>query len=115
MGLGCQPGELSFPEHIKVRPPRGEIERRAMALFEDNTQVFIVRVWLERREIEGAKVKWRGVIEHVPSGERRYLKDLDDILVFIRPYLKGMRVNFGVDWRLRQWLKRCRINPKSQT
>jgi hypothetical protein len=106
MGLGCQPGELSFPEHIKVRPPRGEIERRAMALFEDNTQVFIVRVWLERREMEGAKVEWRGVIEHVPSGERRYLRDLEDILAFIVPYLGGVGVKFDLCWRMRQWLRR---------
>ena len=55
-----------------------------MASFEDNTQVFIVRVWLERREIEGVAAEWRGVVEHVPSGERRYLKDLDDLAVISR-------------------------------
>ena len=77
-----------------------------MASFEDNTQVFIIRIWVERREIEGAPTEWRGVIEHIPGGQRRYLKDLGDILVFIRPYLKSIGVNVGAGWRMRQWLKR---------
>jgi hypothetical protein len=65
-----------------------------MMLFEDNTHVFIVRIWFERREIEGATEEWRAVIEHMPSGRRRYLKDLGTILDFIASYLlKERNVN----------------------
>jgi hypothetical protein len=77
-----------------------------MTSFEDNTHVFIVRIWLEPREIEGTSAKWRGVIEHVPSGERRYVQDLDDIIASIVPYLGEMGVRPSLGQRLRQWLKR---------
>jgi hypothetical protein len=62
-----------------------------MALFEDNTHVFIIRIWFERREIEGATEEWRALIEHMPSGHRRYLKDLDAILNFMALYLLEKR------------------------
>ncbi len=82
-----------------------------MTLFEDKTHVFMVRIWLERREIEGASTEWRGVIEHVTSGERQYLKDMDDITAFIAPYLEQMGVRFRKRWRLRLWLKQVKKLP----
>ncbi len=60
--------------------------------FEPNTHSFIVRIWLEPREIAGATVEWRGVIEHVASGERLYINDVDRIAEFIAPYLEEMGV-----------------------
>ena len=62
--------------------------------FEANTHVFIVRIWLERREIANVIPEWRGVVEHVPSGERCYLRDLQEIAACIMPYLKAMGVKF---------------------
>lgn len=69
-------------------------------LFEDNTYVFTVRIWLEPREIEGASPEWRGVVEHVPSGKRRYIQALDDIPPFIAPYLEAMGVNISNQWSM---------------
>jgi hypothetical protein len=66
-----------------------------MPLFEDTTQVFIVRIWLERREVKDAPVEWRGMIEHLPSGQRRYLKDLAGIVAFMKPYLEEMGAEAG--------------------
>ncbi len=63
-------------------------------LLEDNTAAYIVRVWLEQREIEGAPVTWRGSIEHVASGRTKYLTDLDEIARFIRPFLEAVDVSF---------------------
>ncbi len=57
---------------------------------EDNSHAFIVRFWLEPRELENARPIWRGRIEHVASGRRRYLKGLDEINVFIESYVPGM-------------------------
>ncbi len=54
---------------------------------EDNSHAFIVRFWLEPRELENARPIWRGRIEHVASGRRRYLKGLDEINVFIESYM----------------------------
>ena len=64
-------------------------------LLEDNTTAYIVRVWLEQREVEGVPVVWRGCIEHVASGRTKYLTDLDEIARFIRPVLEAMGVSFA--------------------
>ena len=61
-----------------------------MNSFEANSHSFIVRFWLEPREIEDAKPHWRGVIEHVETGEKLYLKNLNEIKAFIGAYLPGM-------------------------
>ena len=63
-------------------------------LFEDNASAFIVRVWLEHREVEAAPVEWRGSIEHVASGNIKYLTDLGEIARFVRPHLEVMGVSF---------------------
>jgi hypothetical protein len=77
-----------------------------MDLLEFNTHSFIVKVWLEETTEEADRAVWRGHITHVPSGERHYLKDLDDITAFIAPYLEKMGVKLGLFWRARRWLKR---------
>lgn len=64
-----------------------------MASFEESTQVFIVRIWCEPREIEGAKPEWRGVIEHVSSGTRRYVLDISEIERFVSRYVTEMCSN----------------------
>lgn len=79
-----------------------------MDLFEFNTHSFIVKVWLEETAEEAGQAIWRGHITHVPSGERRYVKDPDDIPAFIVPYLEGMGVKFGNRLRMGEWLRRLR-------
>jgi hypothetical protein len=56
-------------------------------LFEDKTHSFIVKVWLEETTSEVEQAVWRGHITHVPSNQRRYIKNLGEIERFIRPYL----------------------------
>lgn len=88
-------------------------------LLEDHTHSFIVKVWLERTLAENnSQVIWRGHITHVPSGERRYLKDLDVIPAFIAPYLEELGVKPSRRWRIVSHLKRlwkclC-ASPRSQ-
>lgn len=91
-----------------------KIQQRTITLFEDDTHVFIARIWLERRAIKGAPTVWRGMIEHVPSGERHYLKDLDDLTTFIMPYLASLGVKPKLSWRVRQWLKQQQFSAKKQ-
>jgi hypothetical protein len=64
-------------------------------LLEDHASAFIVRVWLEQREVEAAPVEWRGSIEHVASGNVKYLTNLDEIARFVRPYLEAMGVRLS--------------------
>ncbi len=81
-----------------------------MDLYEFNTHPFIVKVWLEETVEEAGRATWRGYITHVPTGKRQYLKTLDEIPTFIRPYLEVLGVDFGArSWLCRwsKWLKTC--------
>jgi hypothetical protein len=73
---------------------------------EEYTHSFIVKIWLEETAEEAGRATWRGHITHVPSGKRRYLQNVDDIVTFIAPYLEGMGVKLGIWWRVRRWLNR---------
>ena len=74
--------------------------------FEANNHSFIVRIWREDSGKHSKKAKWRGHITHVPSGERRYLNNLDDIAAFIVPYLEGTGTKIELCRRVKQWLTR---------
>lgn len=54
-----------------------------MIQLEENSQAFIVRIWSESREIEHAQPEWRGMIEHIPSVQRCYVKSLYELAAFI--------------------------------
>lgn len=84
-----------------------------MDFLEPHTHSFIVKIWLEEAVEEAAQAKWRGHITHVPSGERRYLKDIGDITAFLIPYLEKMGVNFNVWQRIRRWMKRGELRLKA--
>ena len=75
-----------------------------------NTHSFIVKLWLEETVEEAGQVTWRGHITHVPSGERRYVEDLNGITAFIMPRLQDMGVKTGGWWRVSdclRWLRAC--------
>jgi hypothetical protein len=84
-----------------------------MEQLETNTHRFIIRIWLEATAYEAGRAIWRGHITHVPGGERHYLKDLDDIIDFITPYLEGMGVKPGLFWQARKWLNRFKLRFKA--
>jgi hypothetical protein len=68
-----QAGDWSTDGHMDVR--------------EGATLSFIIRIWIEETSTETGNVRWRGHITHVPSGKRRYLQDLPEIIAFIAPYV----------------------------
>jgi hypothetical protein len=70
-----------------------------MALLEDRTAVFIVRVWCERGDADSALSEWRGSVEHVQSGQRTFFRYLEAIIEFMKPYLE----NIGIDAQQRFW------------
>lgn len=70
-----------------------------MALLEDRTAVFIVRVWCERGDGDAALTEWRGSVEHIQSGQRAFFRNLDAVLDFVRPHLEGI----GIDAQQRFW------------
>jgi hypothetical protein len=77
-----------------------------MEPLEPDAQSFIVKVWVEDSAEAGGQGVWHGHITHVPSHERRYLKNLGEIPDFIAPHLEEMGVQLGIRWRVRRWLKR---------
>jgi hypothetical protein len=82
---------------------------------EFQTHAFIVRVWLEETAEEAGRAMWRGHVTHVPSGARRYVKDLDEVVAFIVPYLQELGVRVALFWRVRAWLKQCIKRWKKRT
>jgi hypothetical protein len=68
-----------------------------MDLPERDTHSFIIKIWIEEINDGTGNASWRGHITHVPGGERRYLRNLDEIVVFIEPFLARMGV------KLRRW------------
>jgi hypothetical protein len=44
--------------------------------------LFIVRTWREPSTVV-ASAEWRGMVEHVPSGQRRYFTRLEELDSFI--------------------------------
>lgn len=66
---------------------RHRAARGNMTANQESRQVFIVRVWLEPRELEGAAPQLRGTIEHVPTGIRCSVKALTEITDFVRAWL----------------------------
>jgi hypothetical protein len=85
-----------------------------MTPIEQNTHVFVVRIWSEAREVEGAAPTWRGVIEHIPSGERRYVQNLDDITIFMAAYLVKMGMKLTLCWQIKRWLNQRKQPGQAQ-
>jgi hypothetical protein len=71
-----------------------------------DTQVFILRLWQERREIKNVPSPWRGVIEHLPSGQHRHIKDLSGVISFIIELGKKSKFKLATTWcqRFSNWL-----------
>jgi hypothetical protein len=72
-------------------------------MLEQETESFIVKVWVEEKAQETGHASWRGHVTHVPSGERRYVDRLGQIPAIIAPYLERLGVRFSrlECWRLR--------------
>jgi hypothetical protein len=64
---------------------------------------FIVKLWFEDETQRKGMGGWHGHITHVPSGDRHHLKELEDIVRFIRPYIGEL--DRTVTSKIRRWLK----------
>lgn len=64
------------------------LEKKSMETPEATVHSFIVKLWLEETGDDTKPAGCHGYITHVPSGARNYLRELADILTFIKPYLE---------------------------
>ena len=79
-----------------------------MDLLETTTHSFVLKVWLEETIEEAEETVWRGRITHVPSGENGYVKDLNEITLFISPFLESMGVKPTIRARMSRWAQQLR-------
>jgi hypothetical protein len=68
---------------------------------DEQSQSFVVKVWIEEPALASRSATWRGHITHVPSGDRQYFSDLGAIVAFISPRLTALGVDFA--FRRRLW------------
>lgn len=81
-----------------------------MDLSESQVHSFVVKLWLETVAEEAGRAVWQGHITHVPDGERRHFRDLDEVRDFIEPYLAhGRPREGGGGGKMRRWLRRWRL------
>ena len=83
-------------------------------MYVPHTHSFIAKIWLEESVEEAGRAIWRGTITHVPSGERHYLRTLDDVTAFMAPFVTDMGVRLSLFWRVRQWWKQRRQKPRNE-
>ena len=60
----------------------------AMDVSENAVHSFIIRLLCEEKECDAPLGIWRGHLTHVPSRQRRYIQNLDEIVTIIREYLR---------------------------
>lgn len=76
-----------------------------MDLTESKVHSFIVKLWLEG---EGELIAWHGHVTHVPSGSRRYFRELSEITNFVSEYLEESDTQPNLKSRMKGWLRKRR-------
>jgi hypothetical protein len=59
-----------------------------MPQLQEEPEVFIVRLWQENREADDLPPQFRGKVEHIASGQYRYIDELEKVPALIREWLR---------------------------
>jgi len=54
-----------------------------MSSLDERSHTFVVRIWEERREVADALPTWRGRVDDVRTGLRRYFTTLEDLVAYL--------------------------------
>jgi len=54
-----------------------------MSSLDERSHTFVVRIWEERRDVADAVPTWRGRVDDVRTGVRRYFTSLDDLVNYL--------------------------------
>jgi len=57
------------------------------------TATFLVRLWVENEE--ETESAWRGQVEHVQSGEKRYVREISQMVKFIEDHFEKRPAGAG--------------------
>jgi hypothetical protein len=60
-----------------------------MSSLDERSFTFVVRIWEERRDLPDALPTWRGRVDEVRTGVRRYFSTLEDLVSYLSS-LSGM-------------------------
>lgn len=52
-------------------------------MAQHESELFLLRIWAEPRELPGAISVYRGWLQHLRSGDSTYLRDLDQVTPFV--------------------------------
>ncbi len=74
-----------------------------METFEKETDIFILRIWFERRDLPGAQPAMRGVLEQVTTGKRAYFARLQDIPAILKGYFQDKVDEPPENWYCGWW------------
>jgi hypothetical protein len=50
---------------------------------ENFSRSYVVRIWIEPRELPNETIEWRGMIQDVLSGEKKYFMKFDELIDFM--------------------------------
>ncbi len=54
-----------------------------MSSLDERSHTFVVRIWEERRDLANATPTWRGRVDEVRTGSRRYFTTLEDLVSYL--------------------------------
>ncbi len=54
-----------------------------MSSLDERSHTFVVRIWEERRDVADAPSTWRGRVDDVRTGVRRYFTTLEDLVSYL--------------------------------
>ena len=57
------------------------------------SHLFTVRLWVE--ELGNGQTEWRGQVQHVMSGEKRYFRDWSILIAFLLAKLQELEGDIG--------------------
>ncbi|MBV9582299.1 MAG: hypothetical protein JO057_27255 [Chloroflexi bacterium] len=54
-----------------------------MSSLDERSHTFVVRIWEERRDVADAVPTWRGRVDDVRTGVRKYFTTLEDLVSYL--------------------------------
>jgi hypothetical protein len=82
---------LKYLNHKEVSLPEGLPNAASGFSDESNILSFIIRIWREEIDMDMSEGIWRGHITLIPSGERQYFADINQIPALIASHLNKNR------------------------
>ena len=59
------------------------MQEKHSAMHENISRSFVVRIWIEPRELPNETLEWRGMIQDVLSGEKKNFRKFDELIDFM--------------------------------